>query len=294
MASSHFILRLRGIFLLFARRVKVSLFRSICFECVRLMLPSSIMYGAKTLGCDVMKCLSDSRSGGRGGSLGDASLTSCSIRIVEGGLRFGLMLSVIVGRRFFRIECIDEEWLAAVEVGSALYDILKTSCIFGAGLLPRVVLRGRASVTLKGVKNLLIGVEFEFPSNIFWGSVLLSFPVKSEAAVGSLRSVDLLVSLGFASGTKLFVILSTLWVFGGLRSVRVLLVLRVVGAAVAGNLMIWGSGVLGGSFLWPWVAEEGDKVVLWWVIAGWDPCATLDGLCFVRGVITGVAAVLIP
>jgi hypothetical protein len=112
--------------------------------------------------------------------------------------------------------------LAAVEVGSVLYDTLKTSCILGAGLMPRVILRGRASVTLKGVKNLLIGVEFDFSSDIFWGSVLLLFPVKSVAAVGSLWSVDFLVSLGLSSSAKLFVRPSILWVLGGLNSVRAL------------------------------------------------------------------------
>jgi hypothetical protein len=42
------------------------------------------------------------------------------------------------------------------------------------------------------------------------------------AAVGSLWSVDFLVSLGLSSSAKLFVRPSILWVLGGLNSVRAL------------------------------------------------------------------------
>jgi hypothetical protein len=43
--SSTLIWRLLGIFLLFERRVNLSLFLSISFECVRIMFPNSIKWG---------------------------------------------------------------------------------------------------------------------------------------------------------------------------------------------------------------------------------------------------------
>ena len=81
------------------------------------MFPSSIKYGVKTLGCDEMICFSDSNSSGSlmaSVLVGFESETYC---VCGSRSVFRLIVTLVVGKRFFKIECLGVVSLVLMFVG---------------------------------------------------------------------------------------------------------------------------------------------------------------------------------